>query len=254
MTRNNLTFVRLAALLLASFSIFVQAQADPVFGTNLIANGGAEAGGASPDGFAVVAIPGWTVTQGGPNVVSYATGTGFPVASDPGPASRGNNFFTGGNGSPLSQISQTIDVSGAATLIDAGGVTFTLSGFLGGFSVQDDQALLTATFVGAGGTILDIVGIGPVLSADRGGLTGLLAQSSDGLLPAGTRSVVISLQMTRTSGTYNDGYADNLSFIINETPAAVPEPATMLLLGTGLAGMAARWRRRRAGGRHPSDS
>jgi hypothetical protein len=32
-----------------------------------------------------------------------------------------------------------------------------------------------------------------------------------GYVPAGTRKVVVTITMTRTAGSYNDGYADSLS-------------------------------------------
>jgi hypothetical protein len=53
-------------------------------------------------------------------------------------------------------------------------------------------------------------------------------------LPSNIRTVTIdiNLQMTRFEGSYNDGYADNLSFSI--TGAAVPEPSTIGLLATGV--------------------
>ena len=239
MNRIGLFSLRLAALLLLSLGVTGQLRADSVFGSNLIVNGNAEAGAASGDGFSVVAIPGWTVT-GNLTVVKYGT-SDFPSAGGPGLANRGNNFFAGGPSNGSSSATQTIDVSGGATTIDAGGVSFTLSGFIGGYLTQNDNAALTASFRGAGNNQLGTASLGPVLSADRGGATGLLSQLASGLLPVGTRSIVIVLATNRTAGTYNDGYADNLSLTLNP----VPEPGTLLLLGTGLAGLAARLNRKR---------
>jgi hypothetical protein len=241
MKRNDLTRLCLAALLLAGLGAFREVQADPVFGANLIVNGNAEAGSASANGVAVVSIPGWTVTAGSPTVVAYGTAGGFPAAGDPGPADRGGNFFAGGQSSPLSSITQTIDLSGAATQIDAGGVTFTLSGSFGGYAGHNDNAMLMVTFVRPGGTDVSF-NLGGVLSADRGSATGLIAQSLTSLVPVGARGVVLTLVFTRTNGNYNDGYADNLSL----TLAPVPEPGALALLGTGLAAAALRLRRRRA--------
>jgi len=66
-----------------------------LFGRNLLANPGAEAGPASPDGVQPVNVPGWQKSFEF-TVVSYRLGRSFPTASDPGPENRGAKFFYGG--------------------------------------------------------------------------------------------------------------------------------------------------------------
>ncbi len=207
----------------SEFSQTVAAGAQTfAFSNNLIINPGAEAGAGSPTGD-VVPVPAWT--PGGQfTAVQYGANGGFPASSDPGPANRGVNFFSGGQFTALSTGTQTIDVSPGAAPIDAGTVTFDLSGFLGGYDGQDDNAVLSLTFQNGGGGSLGTAQIGPVLSADRNGQTGLLARATSGAVPAGTRSIFVALTLTRTAGSYDDGYADNLSLILTQgavQPASV---------------------------------
>jgi hypothetical protein len=55
----------------------------------------------------------------------------------------------------------------------------------------------------------------------------------------------LTLLTTRTDGTSNDGYADNLSLVLNgPAGAVVPEPSTLVLAGVG-AFVLGYWRRRR---------
>jgi hypothetical protein len=57
---------------------------------------------------------------------------------------------------------------------------------------------------------LETTTLGPVTNADRSNQTALLYRKINGLVPAYSRTVVVTLQMTRSGGVYNDGYADNL--------------------------------------------
>ncbi len=48
-----------------------------------------------------------------------------------------------------------------------------------------------------------------------GNKDGLLRREASGILPPGTRSIVVTLSMKRAAGKYNDGYADDLSFVLS---------------------------------------
>lgn len=186
-----------------------------IYGKNLIVNPGAEDGPADTGAdVPVKKIPGWT-QQGDCDVVPYGA-DGVVGVHDPGPSARGKNLFTGGPDTGKTSLSQTIDASAESADIQGGGVSYTLSGYLGGFSSQEDNAVLTVQFKDASGKVLGTASIGPVTAKDRQETTELLQRSTTGKLPSGTTSLVITLSMTRAEGSYNDGYADNLSLVLNK--------------------------------------
>ena len=178
---------------------------------NLIVNGDAESGTGSTDA-TPVATPGWTST-GEATALQYGSGA-YPALTDPGPTDRGVNLFIGGQNDATSSLTQTVDLSSDAASIDAEAVTYALSGWLGGYSTQEDYATLTVTFRDGTGTAIGAGTIGPVTAEDRAGVTGLLERSTTGAVPSGTRSVLVELDMVREEGTANDGYADNLSLTL----------------------------------------
>src|SRR6201999_1158514 len=120
---------------------------------NLIVNGNAETGTGSSDSAttAPVPIPGWTTT---PNITEHtydpAGSAAFPDVNASAAIGGGNQFFAGGpdnaTDNTVETATQHVDVSAAATEVDAGTVTATLSADLGGFSTQGDNAAVTASF------------------------------------------------------------------------------------------------------------
>ena len=194
------------------------AQAKP-YGVNLILNGNAEDGPSSNTG-APVAVPSWTPSPAF-TVVNYGAPGGFPTSTDPGPPDRqtaaNKNFFAGGNAA-TSSATQEINLTANAADINTGKVTYDLSGWLGGFSTDGDNAYLVAEFfngtTSVGGQLL-----GPVYPGDRNNVTGLffrVGTGGTGPVPVNTTRVVVTLTMTRGSGggNFNDGYADNLSLVL----------------------------------------
>jgi hypothetical protein len=212
---------------------------------NLIVNFGAEDGPGSASGNDLEPVPGWTTT-GTFTVVQYGASAAPVVAPGPG---FGNNFFSGGlqsdflpgdpgGPSESDQATQFIDLSSIGSSIDSGQIDFSMSGYFGGFLGQNDNASMYATFFNASNAAIgSSVTIGGFNSTARNNQSVLLYDSTQALIPAGARSVEITLLMTKVEGYYDDGYADNLSFeaIGANAGSSVPEPATWGLSAAGLA-------------------
>ncbi len=210
------------ALLIASiFLITANPSYALSFGDNLITNGNAEAGKGSPNG-KVVKVKKWKVS-GSFTAIQYGSDN-YLTRTSPGPGPRpkvrGKNFFAGGATSAVSSATKTINVSSIGKNIDASGVLFKMSGFFGGFSFHNDNAVLSAEFVNAAKQTISQVSIGSVLAADRGSVSGLLFRNLNGVIPPGTRKIRLVLTMIRTDGNYNDGYADNLSLVLKKSSSA----------------------------------
>lgn len=193
---------------------------------NLLVNPGAETGPGATDGSAQTAIPGWTTTPAF-TAVRYGASGGFPDTLEAARNGGGANFFAGGPATASSTARQVVDVSGRAADIDGGRVSARLAADLGGFASQGDGATVTASFRNAGNAELGSTIIGPVGPVERAGAAILLRREATAAVPAGTRSIVVTIAATNAGGAlqYDDGYADNLSLTLAPPPAPVAPAA-----------------------------
>ncbi len=175
---------------------------------NLIFNGDAEVGVAATAQGQVVQIPGWQNTDGF-TVYPYGLPTGFPAPGDPGAAQGGSNFFAGGN-SVTSSATTSIDLCRCSKVFERQPVKLTVAALLGGSATQDDNIRIIFDFK-QGSNQLGQLQLGPILAANRGNITGLFPQNASTDVPQNTCSLDITMIATRTAGTSNDGYADNVS-------------------------------------------
>lgn len=213
----------------ALFAVACSAQAAINYGQNLIVNGDAEAG-----------LSGWTGYSDYNMVQSVDYGNNWVLPTQPGPVDRGTKMFAGFGQYAVGV--QTLDL-GVPT---AQNTSYSLSGWLGGWADQGDNALFYVQFLDAANNEIGNAGIGPVTPEDRDNQTGLYYRESVGIMPAGTSRLSFWLSMERLVSGDNDGYADNLSFIARETVSPVPEPgmASMFLLGFGVLAGALRHNKR----------
>lgn len=210
----------------ALLAVACGSQAAVIYGNNLVVNGDAEAG-----------VSGWTGYSGYSMVQAVDYGSNWVLPTQPGPVDRGARMFAG-----LGQYAvgvQTLDF-GATT---AQPVSYALSGWLGGWTSQGDNALFHVQFLDALDNELGSAAIGPVTPGERANQTGLYYREAAGFMPASTRKLSFWLSMERLVSGDNDGYADNLSFVLSAPSNDVPEPAVLstFLLGISILG----WTRRR---------
>jgi hypothetical protein len=228
--------VAVAALLLCASSVFAQTELN----TNLLVNGDAESQTVPADENIVSAPTGWTSTPFSFTVVRYdADGPeGKLNTVDSSNIGGGDNYFAGGPDNDHSSSAQFIGFSSDRfDDIDHGKLTAVLSAFLGGYLGHGDRMIIRAQFLDENNNLLSQFHIGPVTPLERQNLSQLEQRTNRLVVPAGARSVVVTMDAVRTDGTYNRAYADNVVFKLIQTPASIPSffsnLSTRLKVGTG---------------------
>ena len=213
-------------LTIAVFTLFLtalysNANAQCSLGNNRIINGNAEGNPGATGNNVVVA--GWANETAGFTVAPYGTtinsGIPGPYAAGPPAGERGGYLFYGGTNSNDSAADQNVNVSDCSSEIDAGNLRFDANGYFGGYEDQADNAYITLKFQDAMGVVLKTLMVGGVTANDREKDTGMNFQGRTGLIPVGTRMVNVRLSLDRVNNGNNNGYADNLNFIINAPSA-----------------------------------
>ena len=216
--------IQLTLMLGPLFVLLHTGQAQSILNRNLIVNGGADDGTAGTSATNIVAIPGWTRT-GNLTVLPYNL-TGLVQLSDPAPKDHSFNYFSGSSGT--SSLTQDIDVSSGASLIAAGNIKFTATGFLGNrLGGQGTTAKFQVDFKNAAGQPLSSKLVGP---AGYNGI-GMSMQQEVGLVPAGTVRVTVTLTFTNPYGT-----ADSLSLIFETLATSIAYNSNLAINGDAEAG------------------
>jgi len=179
------TFIFIFALCPSVFA------ATPTLNTNLLINPDAESGTTS----------GWVCPD-----------RQWVSAAEITPHGGNRHFWPGGGDVADTSMYQDVDVSGLASSIAAGTLYMHLSGWLANWDqYPHDRATLALYALDATGNTLAFLSSehrSPVWTQYR----------MDKLIPAGTKTLRVVLRATRFVGTDDDGYFDDLSLVVNNTP------------------------------------
>jgi uncharacterized protein (TIGR03437 family) len=177
-----------------------------VLGHNLVVNGGAEVGPNAPHTSVTTYIPNWSVTNGA-TVAPYG-GTGWIAPTDAGAPDRGVNVFCGLAALVSSSMYEDLDVSAAASLIDAGNVTFEVSAWLGRVGAIGGPTL-KYTFFDWGDPARQLAPTAQLVGSGFPSATSMVLASHSDVLPKGTRRVRIEVDFPA-----NGSLADNIAFTL----------------------------------------
>jgi gliding motility-associated-like protein len=198
----NRAIVAIIFILIASIRLFAQ--------TELVINGGYE-------------------TWPGTEWVRVNPADGWVPDAQRTPHGGSYHFYPQNTVSDSSELYQDIGLTSYATSIDAGTANFTFSGWRRGYrnttpiSFDNDRSQIIVEYRNASNTVLDFFDTGSAVFS-------LWTQSTDTRnAPIGTRSVRIRLISVRVSGSDNDGYYDDISFIYNNPPTTCTPPTTLAL-------------------------
>ena len=187
---------------------------EPIFGPNLVVNGDFELPGNI--GSNPTQPLGWNGHQVS-RLLAYTTDR---IRNGLTPDDRGLQHLTFPSAdSDKAPASQRIDVTLGKDRIDAGGVTYSFSAWLGADVNQPGGTSAKAEFFDAGNRLLGTSQtIGPVTKTDRGGKAGVMKRSTEGAVPPGTRSILISLLFPQSVG-FGAPEADNVVFALKSAGA-----------------------------------
>lgn len=187
---------------------------EPIFGPNLVVNGDFELPGNI--GANSTQPLGWNGHQNS-RLLAYSSSL---IQKGLTPDERGQQHLT----VPCSACDkvptwQRIDVTLGKDRIDAGGVSYSFSAFLGAEVNQPSGTSAKAEFYDDGNRLLGTSQtIGPVTMEDRSKKPGMLKRATEGAVPPGTRSIVITL-IFPPSVAFGAPYADNVAFALHSAGA-----------------------------------